>query len=623
MIMEQLNSANAKLKAAHDNRERDYANEIAKLDEEERRLRDRLTKLEEDKRKSAKENGSTDTSDDDLIEINAGGKVIAAKRGVLTQINGTRMEALFSGRWDKKLLRDSRGRIFLDFNPKAFQAIVDYMNELAISSEDDLPDPPHMDDDEFKYILDCQLALFRLKISSPQPDSNIITNLYQLKVIRRWLREDGSGGDLKLLYRSSRDGCSGISFHSKCNNKSRTLVIIQTTGGEIIGGYTNTPWEGRFGYRPASKAFLFALNGDGPPCKMRLKNMHDECAICDNGNYGPIFGGGHDLYVNGSLVTLKIGHSYDHVSFGRLRESTEYNIREMEVFQVSDDAPLNLDPRKRKISNSTKGEAVNIFTDEINEAINDKWTSLNSLEDDVTALEQSFKDEELFIQSLSQSQASGEKSDYVTLNVSGTTMVTKRATLMFAEDSVLAQQFDDTKWTEQGNAQNVKEWTPDEVTNWVKRIEGIPDDIAGLFGENEINGLELLALDKEGLKMLGVQRVGTICLLFAEIIKLEQTVSQDVVTLIEHSPYCFGKILDYLRLKQLNSVGLLEEEPAFPTVHDSQKNSFTKIVKYYFPGDSSMFILGTASPTTDDTRCTIHDEQFEDDLLSDDDSELF
>ena len=58
----------------------------------------------------------------------------------------------------------------------------------------------------------------------------------------------------------------------------------------------------------------------------------------------------------------------------------------------------------------------------------------------MTALEQSFKDEELFNQSLSQSQASGEKSDYVTLNVSGTTMVTKRATLMFAEDSVVAKQ---------------------------------------------------------------------------------------------------------------------------------------------------------------------------------------
>jgi hypothetical protein len=55
-------------------------------------------------------------SDDDIIEINVGGENINAKRGTLFQIKGTRLEALFSGRWDKKLLRDSSGRIFLNVN---------------------------------------------------------------------------------------------------------------------------------------------------------------------------------------------------------------------------------------------------------------------------------------------------------------------------------------------------------------------------------------------------------------------------------------------------------------------------------------------------------------------------
>ena len=180
------------------------------------------------------------------------------------------------------------------------------------------------------------------------------------------------------------------------------------------------------------------------------------------------------------------------------------------------------------------------------------------------------------------------------MNVSGTMMATTRATLMLAEDSVLAQQFDDTKWTEQGNGSNpkVKEWTPDDVTNWVKQIEGVPDDVAGLFWEDEINGLELLALDKDGLKMLGVDRVGTICLLFNEIKSLNERVNLDAITLIEHSPYCFGKILDHLRLKRLQSIDLAEE-PAPPTVCESQQKRFDKVVKYYFPGDSSSFILGT------------------------------
>jgi len=145
--------------------------------------------------------------------------------------------------------------------------------------------------------------------------------------------------------------------------------------------------------------------------------------------------------------------------------------------------------------------------------------------------------------------------------------------------------------TEQGyNTPRVKEWTPDEVYAWAKKIDGISDEVAIIFVENDIIGNELLALTKDGLIELGITRTGTWCLLLEEIRKLKQA-SQDVSTLIEHGPYCFGKILDHLRLKQLHSQGLAEE-PALPKVCDSQKDRFEKVVKYYFPGDSSKFILG-------------------------------
>jgi hypothetical protein len=92
------------------------------------------------------------------------------------------------------------------------------------------------------------------------------------------------------------------------------------------------------------------------------------------------------------------------------------------------------------------------------------------------------------------------------------------------------------------------------------------------------------------LKMIGVKRAGTICLLLKEIKQLDEA-SQDTATLIEYSPYCFGKILDYLRLKHLQTLGLIDE-PALPTVCESQKKRFEKVVKYYFPGNCSKFILG-------------------------------
>lgn len=102
-----LDKANAKLKSAHDDKEHNHASEIKKLDDKEKELLGRLTKLEEEKEKVATDHVETeDVSDDDLIEINAGGKIIAVKRGTLCQLRGTRLEALFSRRWDKKLQRD-------------------------------------------------------------------------------------------------------------------------------------------------------------------------------------------------------------------------------------------------------------------------------------------------------------------------------------------------------------------------------------------------------------------------------------------------------------------------------------------------------------------------------------
>lgn len=178
----------------------------------------------------------------------------------------------------------------------------------------------------------------------------------------------------------------------------------------------------------------------------------------------------------------------------------------------------------------------------------------------------------------------------MTLNVSGTNMMTKRSTLQAIKDSVLAQQFDETKWTEQGCSLRAETWTPEDVQEWASNIDGIQENAAIIFTDNKINGSELLAMNMEGLKMMGIERPGTICLLMREIEKLEKT-SQCAATLIEHSPYCFGKIIDYLRLKQLHSQGLVDD-PVAPKVCHYQKNRFEKVVKYYFPCEGVRFILG-------------------------------
>lgn len=145
---------------------------------------------------------------------------------------------------------------------------------------------------------------------------------------------------------------------------------------------------------------------------------------------------------------------------------------------------------------------VTKFTADINNAINEKQTCLSQTELKVQSLEDRFNEEEAFINTF----ASGDPKDVITLNVHGTPMVTKRSTLLVIDDSVLAQQFDDSKWTEQGHISlRVKGWSADDVCNWVNNIEGIEEDVGSIFKQNSITGCELLALNIDGLKMLGIE----------------------------------------------------------------------------------------------------------------------
>jgi len=417
---------------------------------------------------------------------------------------------LFSGRWDKKLLRDNDGRIFLDVNGDCFQAIVVYLTELASSTDDNPPEPPSVYE-ELEPMLAHQLELFEV-VTPRMLDSNIVKTSSHANVLYDWLKEDGSDGEWDLIYRSSRDGKLHVDFHRHCDKKGPTLLLIETTEGGVLGGYTNTSWwtycecvlRGNAQSKAkADKAFLFALAGFNLafPHKMRLKNPDDGTAvqlqrdiIGISSLYG--FGTGPDLVVdgNGTFVTVKTGSSYELGPRELTEGRRQYAIKEIEVFAITGSAPLG-DARK-ETQRPIYSPAIKKFTGEINHTLNKKWEALYAFDAEVTQLDTRYNDEKHFIESV----ASGDTKDVVALNVSGTVMATKRVTLQIAEDSVLAQQFDDTKWTVQGSFPPVKAWTITEVAKWVSSIEGIPGDVASLFVENDIKGSELLALDRDGLK---------------------------------------------------------------------------------------------------------------------------
>ena len=411
-------------------------------------------------------------------------------------------------------------------------------------------------------------------------------------MLHEWLEEDEQDGEFSLLYRRTQDGLTNEEFHSKCDSKGCTLTVIETTCGKIIGGYSNTAWSGTAGWTRANKAFLFALSGVGisSPCKMKLKNANDEYAVYCGKSHGPLFGycsGHHDMYVDGSKVGLYPGRSYDQ---GPLTNGA-YTIKEMEVFQITKfSSPIrNTFSRSNPVQPATQAvEEVTRFTADMNKAINSKQACLVQAESEMLQLEENFLDEQTFVDKF----VTGDAKDVVVLNVSGTVMTTKRCTLCTVDYSVLAQQFNDSKWTEQGcSSPCVKEWTPEEVSTWAKSISGIPEEVSITLYEKEITGQGLLALCRDDLKTMGIERVGTLALLMNEIGELKRA-SQDIVTLIEHSPYCFVKILNHLRLMQLHSIGLIVKEPTVPEVDESQRQRFEKVVKYYFPGHVAKIMLG-------------------------------
>lgn len=585
---DQLSESASLLKSAAANLIASLNDEIQKLDAKEEQLQSRLQDFEARKQQCAADHGNADASVNDIVEINAGGEIIAARRGVLCRFD-SRFQAIFCGRWDKKLQRDSKGRIFLDVNPTAFRAIVDWLNEMEISSEEDTPDYPSVDK-EHEDILNHHMRLFSGHMAKIQ--SKIITTAEETDIIHDWLIEDKSDGELHLLYDSTIEGFCPKTFHERCDNKGPTLILIKTIDGGVVGGYSNSAWPKKPGdHCSANRAFIFGLYGFGLPypIKRKLKDVDDETAIRCNSEGGPAFGGDMSLGLkaSGSKVVLYNGESYEPYAIGQLSAKTPrlHSIKAMEVFQI-----WRSEIQEKQIASIVcpeNGPEECRFTEEVNDAINTRSATLQKLEWEVIVFEECFKDEEQFIDLF----ASGSVNDVVTLNVSGKKMVLKRDTLLAVEESMLAQQFNDAKWTEQGCGNvRVKEWSPDEVSKWTKSLEGMQEDVSNLFTENNINGSELLALNEFGLEKIGVQRVGTICLLLKEIQQLEQG-SQDVVTFIEHNPHCFGKLVDFLRLKHLSSIGLTVE-PALPLVLEHKKELFEKMIRYYFPGDSSKLILG-------------------------------
>ncbi len=115
-------------------------------------------------------------------------------------------------------------------------------------------------------------------------------------VLRTWLEEVGVVPSGTLLYRRSTDGASASAFHTKVDDQGAALVLFKANNGNVFGGFTTASFSSTGGYIASSDAFLFNLTTDRKGDIDITQN-----SIFNNSNYGPTFGGGHDIYINSSM----------------------------------------------------------------------------------------------------------------------------------------------------------------------------------------------------------------------------------------------------------------------------------------------------------------------------------
>mmetsp|Transcript_24780 Transcript_24780/g.21985 ORF Transcript_24780/g.21985 Transcript_24780/m.21985 type:complete len:385 (+) Transcript_24780:92-1246(+) len=111
-------------------------------------------------------------------------------------------------------------------------------------------------------------------------DTKILKKHSDQVMVRKWLKEHAKMGNLKLVYRATRDGFSAQDFHSKANGHSHTIVIAKSNMNKIFGGYADKDWGSNNGnYAQSNDCWLFSVT---EKTVFKQKNTNQQYAIYCN-----------------------------------------------------------------------------------------------------------------------------------------------------------------------------------------------------------------------------------------------------------------------------------------------------------------------------------------------------
>lgn len=158
---------------------------------------------------------------------------------------------------------------------------------------------------------------------------------------------------LTLVYRASDHGFSSEEFHRRCDDLPNTLTIINSTEGNIFGGFSDVTWDSFSGYKESKNAFIFSLvNKKQQPFRVNIHPNETNYAIYCSKYFGPIFGGRwttdhDDIHISnnsntqsGSYSNFSSSYKNLNYEFGSseaqsiLAGSFSFKVKDIEVFKL-------------------------------------------------------------------------------------------------------------------------------------------------------------------------------------------------------------------------------------------------------------------------------------------------
>ena len=127
--------------------------------------------------------------------------------------------------------------------------------------------------------------------------SNILTtnNIGCNRLVELLQKQLNKNIRLTQIYSGKEHGFLAANFHSHCDNKGSTVVLIQSNHNHIFGGYTAISWKKESKSYKDSTAFLFKLYPDQAIYNLTDKNSID--AINHRPSYMACFGDGFTVGI--------------------------------------------------------------------------------------------------------------------------------------------------------------------------------------------------------------------------------------------------------------------------------------------------------------------------------------